>query len=270
LLLLTVLLTGLNGYLNFFKTTLNFGSSSYVYDNSEFYSSDITDVDLAGMNNIDTVIIDWISGNVSIRTDDSEFNFYEESRTTLDEVQKLHWMRDGNKLYIRYCGAFNKINTFNALPVKDLHINIPESAVDMIHMLKINTISAPVKINGGVYNDLNIETISGGVSFTGSFKFLNYESISGNLDAYPNDFPTEINAESISGRLKLTLNENRSFSVKFNTVSGDFLSEIDTISMGKHIYKHINDNYHDNSFNSTFDFKTISGNVFITKGSNYQ
>ena len=140
LLLLAVLLIGLNNGFDFFKSSINFGPSLYVYNNSELYSSDITDQDLAGMNSIDTIIIDWISGNVSVRTDSSEFSFYEESRTALDEGQKLHWMRDGNTLYIRYCGAFNKTNIFNSLPEKDLYISIPESVAEMMHILNINTI----------------------------------------------------------------------------------------------------------------------------------
>lgn len=239
--------------------------------------------------------IDWISGNVSIYAYDGEtVNVYEESEIELKETEKLRCRLNGGKLDIKYVGPNTKLPRTGLR--KRLYVEIPKAIAADFTEIKVDAISANVDIKELGASMLDVQTTSGEItletcdfpiceidSVSGSTEILSckvaglsvetasgkvlvensevtdfsVETVSGEVDFTSTIMPTAVRAESISGKITVTLPENGGFTLDYDSVSGDVSCEFPTTkSLGKYIY---------GDGVNVIKIKTISGNLSIRK-----
>ena len=74
-----------------------------------------------------------------------------------------------------------------------------------------------------------IQTTSGKIVTSNTSGKLNYESVSGDIEIDIDNLEKDIYIDTVSGSVTLIIDENEDFSVDYNTVSGDFSSEVSLI-----------------------------------------
>ena len=88
---------------------------------------------------------------------------------------------------------------------------------------------------------------------------IDIDTVSGNVSAKPGTGTREIDANTVSGSVVAVLNENSSFTAKFNSVSGRFSSEIPTAVNGKYYIA-------GDGSAIEIDCNTVSGSFVIKRG----
>ena len=192
--------------------------------------------------------INWIAGEVElILCDGNEVTFSESSEQELKDAFEMRFYRDADTLYLQYAKSgkwkFGKLS-------KKLTIQIPRDL--LLSQIRINTVSAEIKLSETMARTLKIETVSGGVSLPNGQKIdtVSLETVSGKIDfAAESIADLELNTvsgvvtiqtkitkraklDSVSGNLTLYLPPDSSFSARVDTVSGSFSSSFETVSDG--------------------------------------
>ncbi len=181
-------------------------------------------------DNIDSLEIDWVSGNIDIEYYDGETIYVEESG--VNQKYPMCYKIEGGTLEISEFYKTN-ISGWNT-PNKDLTVKIPTDfkAVE----IDISVVSANVTAKGINTSELDFETVSGSGNF--------YFAVS----------PNKISTDSVSGDVMIALPQDVSgYSVSKETVSGSFdASDFDgELSFG------------DRSV--SIDFDSVSGNFTVRK-----
>lgn len=190
--------------------------------------------------------INWIAGEVElILCDGNEVTFSESSEQELKDAFEMRFYRDADTLYLQYAKSgkwkFGKLS-------KKLTIQIPRDL--LLSQIRINTVSAEIKLSETMARTLKIETVSGGVSLPNGRKIdtVSLETVSGKIDfAAESIADLELNTvsgavtiqskitrraklDSVSGNLTLYLPPDSSFTARVDTVSGSFSSNFETVS----------------------------------------
>jgi len=99
-----------------------FNTFSYQYDNASEYKPGDREID----EKVTKINIDYISGDVTINTHDSDkVSVKETANIDLRDPQKVHtWVNDGT-LYVRFCQSIKRINFTNIH--KKLELTLPSS-----------------------------------------------------------------------------------------------------------------------------------------------
>ncbi len=248
--LITVLGVAMMGLL----TGCSFGMrTSYVYANGDQYVAGDREIS----EKIDTLDIDYVSGDVMLETSSSDkIVIRETSLKELDDKRKVHTWVEGSVLHVRYCASARKLD-LNRLG-KKLTIELPS---DMeLGDIDLKVASGDVKANCGAGN-INVHSASGNISFvqkgnssdielsTASgdvdFKAENADKItvsaaSGNIDIYALDakevesatssgetnvsfarVPKTSNISGTSGDITIYLPENPDVTASFKATTGD-------------------------------------------------
>lgn len=292
LFLISVLVSGIKfGSTGFFSFNLGghhyFNSSKYSSGNNEIDASDISDIE-----------INWIDGSVNVEGYSGDtVKFYEESRKELSDSDLLHYYSDGKKLSIEYSASRKlpiSIGGFNFN--KSLTIQIPESMMDQLKDLTIESFSSDINIknvdskyinvenisgelfldnitvdeidvdttSGDIDSDniiikkaSNMNTISGNVFLNGSISAIDFDSTSGELKVVSDVCPNEVDADTTSGNVTLSIPDNNGFNYTQDGVSGDIKCDFPTTGdNGEGKY---------GNGEADFSFDTISGDVYISK-----
>lgn len=262
------------------------GDSAYYYEGSNYLVGNAT-VEEA----VDSLAIDWVSGEIELRYhDDDTIVIEEESKTDLSDREKLRYICEDGTLRIKYVESGVMINK---ILTKKLTVTLPKD-IDF-KKVDINTVSSNLKfdtlkadsmnynaVSGDisantieVADDFVINTVSGEVSIEGSIsgKSLKVNTVSGGMDARLNisdrfDYDTmsgeakielekmcDIDIDSVSGNANIILPESPSYTLKYDTVSG-------YISMGNEAK--INNNvYTVGNGEKSIKVDTVSGNLTI-------
>lgn len=216
--------------------------------------------------------IEWVDGNINIETADTDTIAFRESGYADDE-HLMVWTQSGDTLTIRYSKANMQIG-FVSIPSKDLDIIIPEDW--LCDELDINTVSGNISITGVHANEIEFDctsadcdfinctaqevaltTVSGDLFYSGTLDTLSCEGVSGKCEAELTVGAREIEMDSVSGNLILTLPENMGFTASIDSVSGSISTEFDTTIRGS---QHV---YGDRS--CYIEAESVSGNVIIKK-----
>ena len=177
-----------NGWLNL-NHKYNKGDYTEISTSAEFKTDDINSID-----------IEWISGNVNIEYYNGDTVYAEESGG--NNSYPMYYKIENGTLKIE---EFLEENWtfFKNMPNKDLTLKIPQTF--KADEIEISVVSANVYANGLNTDELEFETVSG----NGNFEFA--------------ATPSKIDAESVSGDIKITLPEDVSgYSVSRESVSGSF------------------------------------------------
>ena len=177
---------------------------NYTYANADKYEAG----DQTFTEDIDTINIDYRSGEVKLTSDSKSKIFVKEtSNKTLDESHMVHTWVDGSTLYVKYCESTSNINFENVH--KELEVIIPEDL--KLDELKIEVSSAETDIQCSAKN-IEINSSSGDVNLTqkGDSDFISIDTSSGKVNATVENVETMKNNAS-SGNIK---------------VAGDFIKKL--------------------------------------------
>ena len=194
-------------------------------DNKEMLSFTIEDDEILNEHNennsytvpvdgINSIEIDWVSGNVEISPyDGDEILIEERSTEVITKKYSLGYKIEEGELEIEYLR--NNIVGVNVKgPDKDLVIKVPETLAASMHEISCSTVSADIFVGDFVLAELDLETVSG------------------NIEAELTTLPAQTGAETTSGEININIPETAEFRGSFETVSGEMASEFSLKSSG--------------------------------------
>ena len=266
---------------------ISFGTSSYRYENSRAYSAGNATV----TGSVTALDVSWICGDVMIEYHDgSEVIVTEESPHTLKEEEIMRYWLDGTVLRIQFMesGIYH-----NFVPDKSLLIRLP--AESSLADIEIETVSADITIGDIAMRELDIETVSGKIEFnntsvlkntdingvsgnikgileteefsgesvSGGMKLsligaaeVSVQMVSGNAALSFDKAPEELEIETVSGEIDVSLPKDSEFSLKFDGVSGELETDFAMTVKGKI--------YICGNADREYDVETVSGDVHFS------
>lgn len=192
------------------------------------------------------IAIHWVSGSITIEPGDVSQLVISESG---GQKAPLVWTQYDNHLQIDYCENDLSLKDLS----KDLKITVPRDY--RCRWLIVNSASGSLNVqnltvddviisgaSGKSYFDschvknLNLNTASGDIHFSGTLETLECDAASASVYAVLDNVPDSISVEGMSGKLDLTLPEDAGFSASMNSLTGKFQSEFSTVSHnGTHV-----------------------------------
>ena len=228
------------GVLGLMKPTVG----GYSYDNAANYEIAERDgfgetqaaLSSSSFEDVTEVEIHWLSGSVYLAESDEDGILLQEDYTGNNDDYRMRYTVSGSRLIIQPCKSklFGNVD----LPEKTLSVFLPKGMTD----ISVETVSADVELMGGSADTLSVSTTSGDILGPGlQVKELELGTVSGNirLSQYPagcrkvdcetvsgevslgfTSCPEEIDLNSVSGDLALSLPEGSRYDLEFDTVSG--------------------------------------------------
>lgn len=231
--------------------------SSYKYENADKYVAGDISYKTDKINRID---VSWVSGEVNIEVwDGDEISVSEAGNTNGDEEQKVHSAIIDGTLMIKFA-ASGKIKT--NMSGKQLTVKVPAKAklsvteVDAVSadvsigaglgsdVLSVESVSGGITVKKFSGSEIDVGSTSGNIkidsasvvkaevgSVSGDVRIndsdvvsLDVETVSGEIyySAASAKTMKSIDAESVSGDIKILLPEDAGFEAKLSSVSGDF------------------------------------------------
>jgi DUF4097 and DUF4098 domain-containing protein YvlB len=185
----------------------------YHYDNSDTYTAGSFSYD---EDSIDSVEINWISGNVYIdESVMSPLEIREESEKELSDEDKLRYKIEDRKLVIQFCES--GVDTGGKK--KDLYVKLPI----LLDNVELNLVSANTEMVSSAA-DIDINAVSGeSYVYVDQCERLDINSVSGDAHVVlDSSLGSKVEFETVSG--KYTGDEkslDKMCNIKCNTVSGD-------------------------------------------------
>ena len=221
----------------------------YIYDSANKYET----LDRSGfgsaedsvaaselLTGIDEIEIHWLTGDVYLVESDEDGVNFQEDYTGNNEDYRMRYRVSDGKLTIQPCKSklFGSID----LPRKALTVFLPDTLT--LDKITVETVSADVELMGGSVDTLSINTTSGNITGPGLLakeyelgtvsgdisltalpagsSAIDCETVSGEVRISCTAHPDEIDFNSVSGNLRLTLPKGSCrYTLDFSTVSGD-------------------------------------------------
>lgn len=282
---LSLCLTGCGVNINMENT----GFSDFSYADAENYSVGAAEFSAT----VEHIEIDWLAGNVTVASHSSDtVSFSEESLAALTEDTQLHYWLDGTTLHMKFCRS-GKWRLDGA--EKDLTVLVPEdlpltsltvkSMSAGIHLDALQAESANMGTSSGnveltdcaVTDIVQIDTISGwaDVQLAGSLETFLWDassgslqitapkvknffagSVSGAVSLSVEEEPETLSIKTTSGSIDLALPEDASFTLDYDSTSGDLSSDMPCrTESGQYLF---------GDGKVEYQIGTVSGNVRIT------
>lgn len=146
------------------------------------------------------------------------------------------------------------------LDVGDLEIDTVSGDISVsgtFDKIDMNAVNGQIRGEGITAKKIELDTVSGGIDVEGAFSDVSVTLVSGSSKIVSSTMLKSFESEGVSGSSTLTIPENDGFSVDFSKVSGSFKSDFDTIKSGNTY------TYGDGS--GDFSVDTVSGSVTIKK-----
>ena len=213
------------------------GLSDISYADSEQYTAGAAELS----ETVEQIDIHWPVGSVTVKPHgENTVSFSEESASELTEDARLHYWLDGTVLHIQLCQAGKwRLDEME----KELTVLVPDDLT--LAEVEVNTLSAPICLDGIQANKLTADTTSGDMRFTGCAvtEAVNTSTISSTLEA---DFTQPLGAfsgSSTSGSFQISAAAIESFSA--TSISGSVGLSIEEAP-------------------KALDIQTTSGNIDLT------
>ena len=129
--------------------------------------------------------------------------------------------------------------------------------LDCTNDIDIDTVSGSVSLKETTANRLDIDFVSSRIDISGAILRMKMDGVSGDLYLTMQQAPQEINCDTVSGDVELTIPDNDGFTVKLDSVSGEINSNFSTSYSQKQL------TYKDGG--NTYCFDSVSGDVTINK-----
>lgn len=229
----------------------------------------------ASTETIRDIKIDWISGSVTVEPGDVQEITFSESGTATDKY-KMVWKQSGDELVIQYSkdSGTPGFGIHIDKGSKDLTVTVPRgwvcdsleldtASTDLtvrnmiIREMEIDSASGTAKFENCTVSSLDVDTASGDVTFSGSLNELDFEAASASFTGVLENVPDQVNMDSMSGDLTLTLPEDAGFTVSLDAMSSDFSSDFPTVKKNK--------SYVCGDGHCKIDVDAMSGDVSILK-----
>lgn len=226
----------------------------YHYANEDSFSVGAVEAEAGNTNRL---VIDWIAGSVTVETYDGDTISVSEPEQE-KEKNRLRWRQEGDTLTIRYCASTGS----GEVGSKDLTVKVPADLASTLRYVQINTVSADAYVSGLEISELQFDSTSGNLEFSGWAWDTEVDTVSGTAELSFADTPDELSFDSTSGDLVLFLPDKRDFEVSFETVSGDFHNNFGTYR------QHDGEMYFEGTNRgklAELEFDTVSGDVRIEK-----
>ena len=236
-------------------------------------ADDVVTVPAEGIRELE---INWVSGNIQIQTADvTEIQISESGVTNADCEMQVQTR--GEKLSIAFSKGTEKFLGFGLhgelskdLTIKvpqnwecqDLEIDVASAKVDVQNLtvweLEFNGASGECKFTDCIVDSLDVNTASGDVYFTGRLRDFDCEAASANIYADLSIVPEEMDLETMSGLMDITLPEDAGFTVSMESMKASFSSEFETTTQGKR--------YVCGDGQCKISVESMSGEVILRKG----
>ena len=221
----------------------------YIYDNANSYemldrsgfgSGEQSATASEPLTDITEIEIHWLTGDVYLVESDTDGVTFQEDYTGSNEDYRMRYKVSNGKLTIQPCKSklFGSID----LPRKALTVFLPDTLT--LDKITVETVSADVELMGGSVDTLSINTTSGNITGPGLLakeyelgtvsgdisltalpagsSAIDCETVSGEVRISCTAHPDEIDFNSVSGNLRLTLPKGSCrYTLDFSTVSGD-------------------------------------------------
>lgn len=277
----------------FGSTSINLLSLNFNLYDTTGYSAMTSKTETIDVSSIKNITVDWVSGQINIKKADGDSISISESYKNGGGVSSddgLRYKIDGDELIIRYKKSQWYFG-FGMQKSKALTLLLPEKEYNK---LKIDTASAELNVSNAKVGEISVDSVSGKQTFTnitansfdidnvsGNLEFtgcrsdgldcdsvsgrINYsgsitgsidvDTVSGDTSINTDTTPNKIESDSTSAEFTLWLPHNASFTATFDSVSGNFNSDLTTmLKGGKYIC---------GSGQSSFNFDSTSGSVQI-------
>lgn len=229
-LLVALLLAGLEaGTLAFH---LSFGSGDYQTGSGSVSAGSVRNVK-----------IEWASGDITIRTEETDaITFTEEGNFSND--QQMAYSLSGDTLTIRYKKSGIHIGFFKQ-PEKNLVITVPsdwecrtmeiEVASAELRVENLTSETLDLETASGKCNfincntqNMNVDAASGDISYTGTMQTLDCDTASAKFTGVFSNVPSRMELDCASGDYDITLPDDAGFRVDMDALSGKFSSDFAT------------------------------------------
>lgn len=225
---------------------------------------------------IKRIEIEWVAGNIMIDSRPLVENIIVTESMGNDVTETMFCTTSGNTLKIKFCEKSMKFSSFgiNSTITKDLHIVVP--ATWNCDELSIDAAASDVSINALTINDmdfdgasgnlglydcnlwnLDIDTASGDVEFNGTLENLDFGAASASFHGTIHNCPSQIQIDSMSGKLDLNLPVDCGFTLTNDSLSGRFNSDFEICAR--------NDTLVHGNGSCKIDISGLSGDVSIKK-----
>ena len=209
-------------------------------DRSGFGSGEQSVTASEPLTDITEIEIHWLTGDVYLVESDTDGVTFQEDYTGSNEDYRMRYKVSNGKLTIQPCKSklFGSID----LPRKALTVFLPDTLT--LDKITVETVSADVELMGGSVDTLSINTTSGNITGPGLLakeyelgtvsgdisltalpagsSAIDCETVSGEVRISCTAHPDEIDFNSVSGNLRLTLPKGSCrYTLDFSTVSGD-------------------------------------------------
>ena len=226
--------------------------------------------DVVQLNGFRSIDIEWISGSVTVELYDGEGIELKEALADGGAVSvPMEWRVDEDDSTL---DIVSQPKLLSVSEEKHLTVKLPRSMV--LHELDVETVSAAVSVDltdedtltlneldvtsvsGTVFvnaanaGEISLSTTSGAISGSVRTQNLEADSVSGSVELTLDVLPTELDMETSSGPVTLTLpagDTAPSLFVEFRTTSGQFASDVPVTHMK----------------DAPWELQTVSGNVTI-------
>ena len=192
------------------------------------------------LKDIHEIEIHWLTGDVYLVESDTDGVTFQEDYTGSNEDYRMRYKVSNGKLTIQPCRS--RFFSSTDLPRKALTVFLPSEST--LKSITVETVSANVELMGGSADTLAVSTTSGGITGPGlparEYDFgtvsgdisltalpagssaIDCETVSGEVRISCTAHPDEIDFNSVSGNLRLTLPKGSCrYTLDFSTVSGD-------------------------------------------------
>lgn len=186
--------------------------------------------------------IDWISGEVEILvTSGNAVSLMERMDRGTSPAYAMVVSEQDGVLKVRY--VEDEFLTLPNLPAKKLVVHLPREMAENLTEVRLNSVSADFDVDpltvrekfafSSVSGDLEtdfitaegvdaeVSTVSGKIDLDGSFRQVNGESTSGELDLKLRTCPEKVSLVTVSGKVDVELPRDAGFTLNYDTVSGD-------------------------------------------------
>lgn len=186
--------------------------------------------------------IDWVSGEVEILvTSGDAVSLMERVERGTSPAYAMVVSEQDGVLKVRY--VEDELLTLPNLPTKKLVVHLPREMAESLTEVSFSSVSADFDVDpltvrekfafSSVSGDLEtdfitaegvdaeVSTVSGKISLDGSFRQVNGESTSGEIDLTLRTCPEKANLVTVSGKADVELPRDAGFTLDYSTVSGD-------------------------------------------------
>ncbi len=249
----------------------HFGSGNRIGRNARISSSGSVSA-----QDVQVVDIQWAAGTITVTAGNvDQIQFSEQGAKNEDST--MVWEQSGKELTIQFSKPQVYIGcSFSAnLAEKDLTVTVPKSWNGQ--KLKIQAASADVVLRdlqvqdvtfqgasgrmeaeGCTVENLDLETASGNIHYTGTARQLECEAVSADITAVLSNTPDSIDLDGVSGDLDITLPKGSGFRVDMDALSGNFSSDFPTTTA--------NGDYISGDGACQINVDAVSGDVRIRQG----